>query len=172
MFNNAVVTIGLVSAVATLISLLIDKAGYGTRKYHAAYVFFVAILASFYTYDSTESETKNQALQAKIELITSIEYKAGQVLKNTARVTDGEKRGFVFATLAFLERNKDSVPDSYALARQFAIGSNVLENKQDDGPQRLYQTWRLNDAADAMESLLTGLSSGNAYQKGATTFNP
>ncbi|KPG94606.1 hypothetical protein [Pseudomonas sp. RIT-PI-r] len=166
MYDNVIVTIGLVSGVATIISLLIDKAGYGTKKYHAAYVFFVAVLASFFSYDSLEAKAKNQELQARIELITTIEYRAGQVLDNTARTSEGEKRGFVFAALAFLERNKDSVPDSYALARQFAVASGVLENKQEGGVERLHQTWRLRDASDAMESLLNGLSAGKAYERG------
>ena len=164
MFDSMVVTVGLVSGIATVVSLLIDKAGYGTRKYHAAYVFFVVLLASFFTYDSMESKAKNKDLEAKIELITSIEYRASQVLKNTERSSEGEKRGFIFATLTFLERNKDAVPDTYSLARQFAVASGLVENVQDSGVERLYQTWRLKDASDAMESLLNGLSAGKAYE--------
>ena len=56
------------------------------------------------------------------------------------------------------------MPDTYDMARTFAISSGLLENKQADGMERLYQGWALIDGADAMESLLKGLA-GSAYSE-------
>lgn len=100
------------------------------------------------------SQLENKALVAKIEEISSIEYEAANVLDNSKRSTGGQQRGFIFASLSLLERHKSEVPDSYELAKNFALASGVLENKQENGPDRLYQGWRLNDASQAMESLL------------------
>lgn len=40
------------------------------------------------------------------------------------------------------------------------MASGVIENKQEDSTERLHQSWRLDDASDAMESLLKGLAAG------------
>lgn len=168
MFDNLIAVVGFASGIASLIGYLIDRAGFRSRWVHAFYTFVVVVAASTFMYQIAESKAQNAALGKRIEVITSIEYKASQVLKNAKQSTDGEKRGFILASLAFLERNKDAVPDSYALARQFALASGVLENKQDNGLDRLHQSWSLRDAADAMNSLLNGISAGNAYEVSTT----
>ena len=70
----------------------------------------------------------------------------------------------MFASLSFLESQKAGMPDTYDMARTIAISSGLLENKQADGMERLYQGWALIDGADAMESLLKGLA-GTAYSE-------
>jgi len=160
LFDNLILIVGLVSGIATLISFLIDKANIGGKYIHALYVFCVTVLASVLVISVSTSQSENEALAAKIEEISSIEYEAAQVLDNSKRSTDGQQRGFIFASLALLERHKSEVPNSYELAKKFALASGVLENKQENGTDRLYQGWRLDDASQAMESLLLGLSAG------------
>ena len=160
MFDNLVVVISLVSGIATIISFLINKAGFGNRFVHSAYVLVVTALSAVLALTAQEAKLEREYLKAHIELISSIEYEAAEVLNNTPRRTDGQQRGFIFAALSFLERHKDEVPDSYERATQFALASGVIENRQEDGMQRLYQSWRLSDASSAMESLLKGLSAG------------
>lgn len=160
MFDNLVLIVGLVSGIATLISFLIDKANLGGKYIHAVYVFCVSILVSVLVISISTSQSENEALVAKIEEISSIEYEATEVLSHAKRSTDGQQRGFIFASLALLERHKSDVPDSYELAKKFALASGVLENKQENGTDRLYQGWRLDDASQAMESLLLGLAAG------------
>lgn len=160
MFDNLVVIIGLVSGVATIISLLIDKANLGGKYIHAIYVFAVTILASTLTISVASSKAENEALVAEIKKISSIEYEATEILNNAKRATDGQQRGFILASLALLERHKSEVPDSYDIAKQFSVASGILQNKQESGTDRLYQGWRLTEASEAMESLLLGLSAG------------
>lgn len=160
MFNNLILIVGLVSGIATLISFLIDKANLGGKYIHATYVFCVTVLASVLVISVSASQSENEALAAKIKEISSIEYEAAEVLDNSKRSTNGQQRGFIFASLALLERHKNEVPDSYDLAKKFALASGLLENKQESGTERLYQGWRLDDASQAMESLLSGLSAG------------
>ena len=146
--------------MATIISFLIDKANIGGKYIHAAYVFVVTILASTLAISAASNKVENDALIAEIEKISSIEYEAAEVLNNSKRSTDGQQRGFIFASLALLERHKNEIPDSYELAKNFSVASGILENKQEGSIDRLYQGWRLTDAANAMESLLGGLSAG------------
>ena len=154
MLNNVVIIVGLVSGIATIISFLIDKANLGGKYVHSIYVCVVTILASILAISASSSKIENDQLLAKIAKISSIEYESANVLNNAERSNDGQRRGFIFASLALLERHKNEVPDSYNLAKEFAIASGVLQNKQESGTERLYQGWRLEDAANAMESLL------------------
>lgn len=158
--DSLILMIGVVSGIATIISFLMEKANVRGKWVHAAYGFFVALLASVMVVSVSSSKHENEQLQEQIELITSIEYGAAAVLKNSPRSSDGERRGFIFASLAFLERHKEEVPDSYDLAKKFALASGVVENKQESGTERLYQGWKLTDAANAMHSLLKGLAAG------------
>lgn len=164
-FDSAFLTLSIISCFASILSFFMANGSLGARVGRAFYVLFVAIVIAFFSYDQFESKEKNQKLQAQLDLITTIEYRAAQVLKNTPRFSDGEKRGFIFTSLIFLERNKDTVPDAYSLAREYAVASGVLTNEQEDGMKRLHQSWRLADASDAMESLLNGLSAGRAYDQ-------
>jgi hypothetical protein len=157
-----IIIIGLVGGVASIISLLIDKANFGGKYIHAMYVFAVTILASTLVISVALSKTENAALIAEIKEISSIEYGAAKILNNTKRSTDGEKRGFILASLALLERYKSEVPDSYETAKQFSIASGILQNLQESSTERLYQGWRLRDASEAMESLLLGLSASRS----------
>ncbi|UVN46227.1 hypothetical protein [Pseudomonas mosselii] len=165
MFDSAFLTLSIISCFASILSFFMASGSLGARIGRAFYVLFVAVVIAFFSYDQFESKEKNQKLQAQLDLITTIEYRAAQVLKNTPRSSDGEKRGFIFTSLIFLERNKDIVPDAYSLAREYAVASGVLMNEQEDGMKRFHQSLRLADASDAMESLLNGLSAGRAYDQ-------
>lgn len=165
MFDNAVLTLSVISGFASIASYFMASGSVGARLGRAGYVLFVALVIALFAHNQSESTAKNRELQAQLDLITTIEYRAAQVLKNTPRSSDGEKRGFVFASLAFLERNKDTVPDAYSLAREYAVASGLLTNDQEDGVKRTQQSWRLRDASDAMESLLNGLSASKAYDQ-------
>ncbi len=162
--NQLVIVIGLISGVATIISFLLEKANIRGNWIHAAYGFFIALFASILVANFTFHTSEKAALEEQINKLTNIQFQAANILTHTPRMNEGEKRGFMFASLSFLESHRKEMPDTYDLARQFALSSGVLENRQQDGVQRLHQGWALNDGAEAMESLLHGIA-GSAYKK-------
>jgi hypothetical protein len=162
--KELVIVIGLISGVATIISFLLEKANIRGNYVHAAYGFFIALFASVLVANFTSHTSEKSALEEQINKLTNIQFQAANILTHTPRSNAGEKRGFMFASLSFLESHKKEMPDTYELARKFALSSGVIENKQEDGVQRLHQGWALNDGADAMESLLHGIA-GSSYNK-------
>ncbi|WP_297807344.1 hypothetical protein [uncultured Methylophaga sp.] len=158
--EQLVLVIGLISGAATIISFLMEKAGVRGNWVHAAYGFFIALFASVLVANFASFSAEQEVLKKQITQLTSIQYQAAKILKYTPRNNDGERRGFMFAGLSFLESHKAELPDTYDMARQFSISSGILENKQEDGSERLYQGWALIDGANAMESLLKGVAAG------------
>lgn len=156
--QNLIITIGIIGSLASIISYLMQLAGVKSKLIHVSYVVFLVLVTSFFIHDSATIEAEKELLQVQVSELKSIEYQAAKILKNSPRVTEGEKRGFMFASLAMLEKFKNEQPDAYKMARDFAISSGVLDNQQEDSMKRLYQGWALRDGADAMESLLKGLA--------------
>ncbi|WP_375056686.1 hypothetical protein [Zobellella sp. DQSA1] len=92
--------------------------------------------------------------------LKSIECQAGEIIKNSSRGNDGERRGFVIASIAMLERFKEEQPDAYSMAKEVAVFNGVLINEQEDGVKHLHRGRALTDGANAMEVLLKGLAGG------------
>ncbi|TFV48269.1 hypothetical protein [Bradyrhizobium niftali] len=99
-----VIVIGVVGSVASIISLLLPIEIFKTRYYHAAYLFAVAILAGIATYEATKYARLNDIAIASERLAAD-------------RASGYTSRGYVNAVLAFLEKNKDLFPDTYARAQ-------------------------------------------------------
>lgn len=160
--DSLVLVIGLVSGAATIISFLIERAGIRGKWIHAAYGLFIALFASVLVATHITSSAEHKALNERIAQLTAIQVQAARLLESAPRGNDGERRGFIFASLAFLEQHKSELPDTYEMARAFAVSSGVLENKQSDGMQRLYHGWAMEDGANAMSALLEGIAGGTA----------
>lgn len=160
--DQLVIVISLVSGAATIIGFLLERANVRGKWIHAGYGFFIAVFASVLVANYASFSSEQESLKLKIGELTSIQYQAAAVLKHTPKTFEGEKRGFMFASLAFLETHRKEIPDTYEMAKQFAVSSGVLQNEQSDGMKRLYQGWALSDGANAMESLLLGLA-GSEY---------
>ena len=161
--TQLILVVSLVSGVTTIISFLLEKANIRGAWVHAAYGFFIALFATVLVSVSFSHSSEKLMLEQEIVNLTSIQIQAANILLHTPKVGDGERRGFMFASLSFLESHKSKMPDTYEMARQFAVSSGVLENQQESGMDRLYQGWALEDGADAMESLLKGIA-GSAYE--------
>lgn len=140
-------SVGIAGSIASLITLFVAAPDWRSRVVHAIYVLIVTTLASAYVWHS-----------AQLAEYTEMEKQAQKILLSADLDTDGSTRGFILASLSFLEKNKQSFPDTYASAKQLAIASGVLESKQEDGMERLYQGWRLKDVGSAMKALLAGIA--------------
>ncbi len=150
--NSIVLTIGVIGSVASIIGLLLGANGFKERLIHAIYGFIISILASGFVY-----------YQNSLAEITKIEKQATNLMQNNSKESIGSKRGFILATLAFLEKNKLNYPDTYKMAKQLAFNVDILNSKEDDTIESINQGRQLSDVADAMEKLLEGISGKSRF---------
>lgn len=85
---------------------------------------------------------------------------ARKLIESSDLTTDGSRRGFMLASLAFIEKYKDRFPETFSRAKALCDNVGVTESKQQDGVERLHQSWRLEDGSTAMKYLITGLAAG------------
>lgn len=149
--DSFIAVVGLVSGIAGVIALLLPAQGWRQRAIHVVYGLSIAVLASL-------------ALnyQSKIRTMSAIERQAAVLLKTTDFSDGASARGYILASLSFLEKHKATLPDTYERASKLAENSGVLVNKQNDGMDRLYQGWSMIEAASAMRELVRGIAGDEA----------
>lgn len=108
---NVISFIGLLSSVAGLVGWILPISNKNPRVLHAVYGFFIALLsASTVWYCDAYSRTK------------IVEKSANKLIESKGfHYTD---EGFIQASLAFLEKNKDLYPDSYERAKLICQKNN------------------------------------------------
>ena len=99
-FNSVV---GVVGGVLGILSFFLPIDTPKARRWHAAYVAALVVVVWIATNKSNELKRLNDIAKQADALVSS-------------RKMDLTDRGYVFAALAFLEKNKDAYPDSYARA--------------------------------------------------------
>ena len=144
--ESFVTVIGIVSGVAGIIGLLLPAQGWKQRSMHVIYGFCIAVLAALAIH-----------YQTRLSEISRIENQAKALLRSRD-TGQADSRGFILAAFSFLEKHKDTMPDTYKRAVQFAENSGVLTNPQDDAVERLHQSWRMQDGESAMKQLLIGIA--------------
>ena len=90
--------------------------------------------------------------------MNSVEIAAKTLVKEESQYTS---LGFIQASLAFLEKNKDLYPDSYARAQEICKMSQCLgsiEGIEWDSAKTLNYKYLIIDASYAMKGLLRGIS--------------
>lgn len=128
--------LGILGSVASIVALLLPAQGWRQRAMHALYCAAIVGL-SYYVFE----------YQQKLGRVASIERIA------TKMVADREMQythlGYVHATLAFLEKNKDLYPDTYQRALDMCASykCNTPENATN-----------VVDLSFAMQGLLKGLA--------------
>ncbi len=141
--------IGLVGSIASIIALLIAAPGWKSKSVHVCYGLLITVLSvGFFSYQNQLSEVRK------------VEVHARKLIESSDLTTDGSRRGFMLASLAFLEKYKERFPETFSRAKALCDNVGVTESKQQDGVERLHQTWRLEDGSTAMKYLITGLASG------------
>ncbi len=139
---DLVVVLGAVGSVASLIGLLLPSQGWKQRALHVVYglaIFAFASSAVWY--------------QQKLARINQVERVATQLVKD--RRMSYTHVGFIQAALAFLEKNKDLFPDSYARAQEICRLHQCLANPH---AGELSQNLGLVNAAAALEGLVRGIA--------------
>jgi hypothetical protein len=97
------VVLGAVGSVASIIGLLLPAVSRNQRLLHVGYGIAIACMASVAVWYWAQLNRVKQVERAASALIAASQY-------------EYTSAGFVQAALAFLEKNKDLYPDSYARA--------------------------------------------------------
>ena len=131
---NYYVLLGIISGIVTIISLFIPKK-WRTKKTFLAVTLIVVIFISGWITD----------MNSRLDRVKSVQ-KSAMVLMDR-RNSEFTDKGFIQASLSFMEENKDLYPDSYQRAIQIQEG---IKDKWYSGD--------ISDAAYEMEGLIYGIA--------------
>lgn len=154
---DLITTLGIIGSVASVIGLLLPAAGWKAKTTHVLYGLAIAAL----TYVLLQ-------YQSQVGELTRIEHQARK-LANSQQLPDGSgagnpyvsDRGFILASLTFIEKYKERFPDTYARAKQFSEHAGVLEPASAGTlADQSAREKNLDDGARAMRALLEGIASG------------
>lgn len=126
----------ILGAVASLVGVLLPARGWSQRLMHVVYGVVIVVLAYFAT-----------SYNKKLDRLARIEHVATQMAED--RKMNYTHLGYVQATLAFLEKNRDIYPDTYQRAL------TLCEQYKCSEPQRGTDMVEL---AFAMQGILRGLA--------------
>lgn len=131
---NYYVLLGIISGIVTIISLFIPEK-WRTEKTFLAVTLIVVIFVSGWITD----------MNSRLDRVKSVQ-KSAMVLMDR-RNSEFTDKGFIQASLSFMEENKDLYPDSYQRAIQIQEG---IKDKWYSGD--------ISDAAYEMEGLIYGIA--------------
>ncbi|NDV27522.1 hypothetical protein [Desulfovibrio sp. JC010] len=137
-FNAVNLTVGLTGSVASIASLLIPRNNKNTKLIHAIYIFmFIVSVGVGVNYYNKYSRTINAKKSAQ------------QMVEN--RNMHYTHRGYILATLSFLEKNKDLFPDTYERAKLMCEKNHIIDNVADSDSVHIVEI------SFAFEGLLKGI---------------
>lgn len=144
-----VTVLGIVGSVASLVGLVLPAQSKRQRTIHVIYGLSIVVIASFAVH-----------YQQKLSRVNAVEVTATRLI--TDRRMNFTDEGFVQASLAFLEKNKDLYPDSYRRAQEICKQHQCqVSQYANDGKDSLNHAFGLINAASAMEGLLRGIAQIN-----------
>lgn len=140
------VVLGAVGSIASVASLLLPSQTQTQRILHAVYGLAIAMFASVAVWYWQENQR-----------IYNVERAATRLIERVGM--DYSTEGFIQAALAFLEKNKDLYPDSYARAQEICKLNSCL-GPQYGGPSQdsLDHGYNQIHVASALEGLVRGIS--------------
>lgn len=151
---DVIVSLGVVGSVASIIGLLIAAPGLKSKIIHVAYAIAITLLSAWIVHYQSELSLADKRLGE----IRSVEMQAKALLETFDRSTAGSAQGSMLAALAFLEKHKEALPDTYSRATKLCENSGCLETAY-KGQESSYSHYlSVTDAAKAIEALLLGLS--------------
>lgn len=158
---NSYILLGIIGSVSSIISLMLAAPNMKSRLIHALYGFFLTIIvgSAFIFNQSTQDELARA--KAKIEQMESLRVGAKNVAQNYYDSPDvGRNRGFILSAFAFLEKNQDSFPESYLIAKKLVIDGLLITKSAGDTEDQIDERKRMEDGAKTMKALLNGIASG------------
>ncbi len=144
-----VVVVGVIGSVASIVGLVIAVPTTRQRVFHVIYsvVVVISVAAAVWSYE-------------KLSRIEQVERAASELAES--RNSEYTSAGFIQGALAFLEKNKDLYPDSYARALEMCRLNACLGSEYgDSGLQSLDHGLNQIQVASALEGLLRGIATIN-----------
>jgi len=104
-------------------------------------------------------EYKNNEISMQVELkrFNDAEEQAANLLRNRDQSTTGSAKGFMLASLTFLEKNKVLFPDTYERAKKLCENSGCTETGHSSGYSESDNYQRAYEGASAMHYLIRGI---------------
>lgn len=140
---DLVVLIGIIGSIASIIGFLLALPTLKSRVIHASYGLFISALSGGVVY------YHQQLTEAK-----DFEIQAAKLLASTQHEYDD--RAIMLATLALLEKHKDSFPDTYGAAKDLCASAGLVGSAKADGHLSTA------DGSRAVRGLLKGLAGPQA----------
>lgn len=148
-----IIVITFLGSIASIVGVFLPAQSKKQKIIHVIYGLAIVIIVSFAVH-----------YQQKLSRINSIELSATHLINNRYEIFSNE--GFIQASLAFLEKNKDLYPDSYKRAQEICQHHKCLESQYaNDGTDSLNHIYGLSNAASAMAGLLRGIAEINSSSK-------
>jgi hypothetical protein len=143
-WQETVEIVGLVSGVAGIVGFLLPASGWKSRAVHAVWVVLIALAAGFAGYYQRRLSRVEDVARSATTMVCEREMHYTQA-------------GFTEATLAFLERNRDLYPDTYARAVTLANKTECSSSNKECSGSIQHGTDVI-DLSFAMQGLLRGIS--------------
>jgi len=143
-----IIVLGILGSIASVVGLFLPAQSKKQKAIHVVYGLSIVVIASFAVH-----------YQQKLSRVNSVEMAATRLISD--RRMNFSDEGFVQASLAFLEQNKDIYPDSYLRAQEICKQHQCLASQYANGTGSLNHAYGLINAASAMEGLLRGIAEIN-----------
>jgi hypothetical protein len=140
--NTFFIVLGAVGSIASIVGLVRQK----NWLLHFAYVACVAVIAYF----AVEYRTENERL-------VSTQREAASLIEDRRRYSAA---GFIYATLAFLDRRQPAFRDTYDRAKATCEKTRCLDTTYESATS-LDRIFTQRETADAMEGLLRSIARMN-----------
>lgn len=151
--NELLVTVGLVGSISSIISLFISAPGWKSKLVHLSYALVVTAIATI------AFEYKNDRAIAQLELqrFNDVERQAELLLRTRDQTTSGSAKGFMLASLTFLEKNKDLFPDTYDRAKKLCENAGCTDSGYTSNNSQPRHFDKMYEGATAMHYLIKGI---------------
>jgi hypothetical protein len=148
---EAILAIGVVGSVASVISLLLAAPNIKSRLLHVSYAAFITVLATVMFH-----------LSQRLQDYRRTERQAAAIVETADLSTTGSMAGFMLASLSVLEKNKILLPDTYACAMRLCDSAGCTEYVGESSTGDYQHFLRMQEASSAMMALMRGVAAAGA----------
>lgn len=149
-----VIVLGIVGSIASVIGLLIAAPTVKSRAVHILYALFItALSAGMVSYQQQASEAEQRIVEMQ-----KIEKEAEKLLSGYDFTTSGSMSGFVLASLSFLEKHREQLPDTYKRAVSLCENTGCFKAVNGDYSSSMEHFQNMQDASSAMKYLIQGIA--------------
>ncbi len=151
--NDLILTVGLVGALSSIISLFIAEKRWKSRVQHIIYALVVTTIATI----AFEYKNDRTAIKAELDRLKNAETQAKALLSTWDQSTAGSGKGNMLASLTFLEKNREFFPDTYERAKKLCESAGCTETGYSSGYSHKDNYNRTYEGASAMQYLIKGI---------------